>query len=247
MIFVTGDTHGDFFRFIESEFPEQKEMTRDDYVIICGDFGGVWCGDKRDDKNLDKLEKLPFTIVFVSGNHENFDALAKYPVEEWNGGKVQFIRPNVIHLLRGQIIMLQGLKFFGMGGAASHDIDDGILDPHAPDFEEQYWFMRRNRAMFRVNHLSWWKEEMPSEKEYVEAQKNLDACGRKVDYIITHCGPNSVIDIYSKKHYGHDKMTDFLETVAQTVEYKHWYFGHYHDTVDIGRHSILYETINRII
>ena len=247
MIFVTGDTHGGFFRFSGSEFPEQERMTRDDYVIICGDFGGVWFGDERDDDDLDKLAELPFTIVFVSGNHENFDALAKYPVVEWKGGKVQFIRPNIVHLLRGQIVTIQGLKFFGMGGAASHDISDGVLDPCEPEFEEQFWFMRRNRAMFRVNHLSWWKEEMPSEKEYAEAQRNLDACGRKVDYIITHCGPNSVIDIYSKKHYGHDKMTDFLETLAQTVEYRHWYFGHYHDTAVIGKHTILYESIERII
>lgn len=247
MIFITGDTHGDFFRFSETQFPEQKEMTRDDYMIVCGDFGGVWFGDERDNKDLDKLAQLPFTIVFVSGNHENFDALAKYPIEEWKGGKVQFIRPNVIHLLRGQIVTLQGLKFFGMGGAASHDIADGILEPDDPEFEEKFWRMRRMRMMFRVNHLSWWKEEMPSDEEYAEAQKNLDACGRKVDYIITHCGPNSVIDIYSKKHYGHDKMTDFLESLAQTVEYKHWYFGHYHDIIDIDKHTILYEWIDRIV
>lgn len=87
MIFVTGDTHGDFYRFSLEEFPEQKEMTRDDTMIICGDFGGVWCGDERDNEELDneeldKLAQLPFTIVFVSGNHENFDALARYPVTE---------------------------------------------------------------------------------------------------------------------------------------------------------------------
>ena len=52
MIFVTGDTHGDFYRFSLEEFPEQKEMTRDDTMIICGDFGGVWCGDERDNEEL---------------------------------------------------------------------------------------------------------------------------------------------------------------------------------------------------
>ena len=38
MIFVTGDTHGDFLRFEGECFPEQKQMTKDDYVIICGDY-----------------------------------------------------------------------------------------------------------------------------------------------------------------------------------------------------------------
>ena len=55
MIYITGDTHGDFSRFSKEAFPEQTELTRDDYMIICGDFGGVWCGDERDDKSLDML------------------------------------------------------------------------------------------------------------------------------------------------------------------------------------------------
>jgi len=67
MIYITGDTHGDFSRFSEESFPEQKDLKRDDYMIICGDFGGVWCGDERDDKSLDMLAELPFTILFVSG------------------------------------------------------------------------------------------------------------------------------------------------------------------------------------
>ena len=40
MIFITGDTHGDWINRLRTKvFPEQKEMTKDDYVIICGDFG----------------------------------------------------------------------------------------------------------------------------------------------------------------------------------------------------------------
>lgn len=241
MIYITGDTHGDFSRFDIENFPEQKEMTRDDYVIICGDFGGVWCGDERDDENLDHLEELPFTILFVAGNHENYDALVSYPVEEWHGGKVQFIRPNVIHLMRGQVYTIEGKTFFAMGGAASHDISDGILEPDDPDFEVKYWMMRRTRAMFRINHYSWWKAEMPSDLEYEEARQNLDSCKWKVDYIITHCGPNSVIDILSRGFYDHDRLTDFLETVLQKTEYSYWYFGHYHDNRQIGQHILLYE------
>ena len=64
--------------------------------IILGDFGGVWFGDERDDEALDWLEGLPFTVAFVSGNHENYDALARYPVETWHGGRVQPIRPHVL-------------------------------------------------------------------------------------------------------------------------------------------------------
>ena len=75
MIYATGDLHGNSLRFLPQYFPEQSEMTKDDYMIVCGDFGCVWRGDKSDDPQLDRLEALPFTILFVDGNHENFDAL----------------------------------------------------------------------------------------------------------------------------------------------------------------------------
>ena len=42
MIYITGDIHGDPTRFSKDAFPEQKEMTKDDYVIILGDFGLIW-------------------------------------------------------------------------------------------------------------------------------------------------------------------------------------------------------------
>lgn len=73
MIFATGDTHGNFLRFEPENFPEQREMTKDDYVIICGNFGGVWDNSRKERRQLDWLESLPFTLLFVSGNHENFD------------------------------------------------------------------------------------------------------------------------------------------------------------------------------
>ena len=45
MIYATGDCHANFLRFKREYFPEQDGMGRDDYMIICGDFGGVWFGD----------------------------------------------------------------------------------------------------------------------------------------------------------------------------------------------------------
>ena len=110
MIYITGDCHSNFERFNTGNFPEQKEMTKDDYVIICGDFGGVWNKDgesKMETSALDWLDGKVFTTLFVDGNHENFDRLYAYPVEMWHGGKAHKIRPSVIHLMRGQIFELE--------------------------------------------------------------------------------------------------------------------------------------------
>lgn len=55
MIFITGDIHGDPARFSVDEFPVQNEMTREDYVIICGDFGMLWSlkENKEENEQLD--------------------------------------------------------------------------------------------------------------------------------------------------------------------------------------------------
>ena len=91
----------------------------------------------------------------MDGNHENFDLLNAYPGKEWRGGRVHEVRPHVLHLMRGQVYVIDGLTWFTMGGAASHDIEDGILDPAAPDFERRYWMLRRMGARFRVLGHSW--------------------------------------------------------------------------------------------
>lgn len=114
MIYITGDCHNNFERFNTRNFPEQKEMTKDDYVIICGDFGGVWNKDgesKMETSALDWLDGKAFTTLFVDGNHENFDRLYAYPVEMWHGGKAHKIRPSVIHLMRGQIFELEEKRY----------------------------------------------------------------------------------------------------------------------------------------
>ena len=248
MIYVTGDCHGNFRRFQSDCFPEQANMTKDDTVIITGDCGGVWFGDSRDDETLDWLERLPFTLAFVCGNHENYDALERYPVDDWHGGKVHRIRPHVLHLMRGQIFELEGYRFFTMGGAKSHDIEDGILEPDAPDFERRLMTLQRKpRARYRINHISWWAQELPSDEEYTEARRNLDAVGWQVDYIITHCSPSSIQDTFSGGLFRRDALTDFLDEVREHCRFQYWFFGHYHENMVVAKEFVmLYKQIIRL-
>ncbi len=223
MIYATGDCHGNFRRFQPEYFPEQAGMTKNDMVIIAGDFGGVWFGDSRDDETLDWLERLPFTLAFVCGNHENYDALERYPVAEWHGGKVHRVRPHVLHLMRGQIFELESYRFFTMGGAKSHDTNH------------------------RINHISWWRQELPSDEEYIEALQNLERYNWQVDYIITHCAPTSIA-LMGNRHNEADRLTDFLQEVKERAKYHYWLFGHYHDNKAIDeKHILLWEQIVRVI
>ena len=89
-IYITGDTHGTFdLRKVVYFFKgREEEFSRDDYLIICGDVGvcGFMASDEA--KTRDILRNLPVTVLFVDGNHENFEQLNSYAVEIWNGGKV---------------------------------------------------------------------------------------------------------------------------------------------------------------
>ena len=245
-VYITGDTHGGFQRFGSKYFPQQKNMGREDYVIVTGDFGGLWDGSPKDQYWLDWLEEKPFTTLFVDGNHENFDLLNALPERPWNGGRVHVVREHVLHLMRGQVVTFGGLTWFTMGGASSHDIQDGILDPADPDFERQYWLMRRLRAMFRVKGVSWWSEELPSAEEYNEALANLERAGWAVDCILTHCAPSSIVKKLDPG-YGTDELTDFLETVKQRCQFAYWFFGHYHKNQIVDERYILqWEQISRL-
>lgn len=247
MVYVTGDCHGNFQRFGMRYLPGQKAMDRDDYIIVCGDFG-FWSDTPEEEYWLDWLEKKPFTILWADGNHENFARLNELPVHKWHGGKVHFIRPHVIHLMRGQLYSIEGCTFFTMGGAQSHDIEDGILDPEASDFEETLQRLRdRDRKRFRILGRSWWPEELPSDAEYMEALNTLELAGWKADYVITHCAPTSIARTMNR-HYQPDALTDFLELVNRKLDFKCWFLGHYHGNRALtAKHILLWEQIVQIL
>ena len=78
MIFITGDKHReqDIAKINpDDKFPLGQQLTADDYLIICGDFGCIWDGGKGDAFWLNWLESLPWQTCFIDGNHENFTLL----------------------------------------------------------------------------------------------------------------------------------------------------------------------------
>lgn len=251
MIFITGDCHQDYGRLNTSNFPEQREMTKDDYVIICGDFGGVWaqnCENKQEKYLMDWLEDKSFTTLFVDGNHENFDRLYAYPVEEWMGGKVHRIRPSVIHLMRGQVFEIEGKRFFTFGGASSHDITGGILDRSDSDFAKKKKELNRERISYRILHESWWPQELPSLEEMEEGRRNLAACGNQVDFIVSHCCASSTQILLGGSLFQPDCIIDYFEELRQTISFRKWFFGHYHDNRNVNAQEILlYEQVIRIV
>lgn len=251
MVFITGDCHSNFHRFSTDNFPDQREMTKSDTVIICGDFGGVWSNDSEQRYWLDWLNDKSFTTVFVDGNHENFDLLETFPVVDFHGGKAHQIRDSIFHLMRGYCFNFEGKKFFAFGGASSHDIDDGILNPFAfenlDEFTRTYKQWSRAGKMFRVKGFSWWEHELPTDEEMQRGIETLEANNYEVDYVISHCLPQDVIS--SIGYCQPDKLTMYFnDLLNRGLKFKRWIGGHYHENRRIMcAFDILYERIERLL
>lgn len=204
MVYITGDTHGDFERFSSSR---TKILKKGDTLIVCGDFGFIWDGSKQEQKILKKLGKKKYNICFLDGTHENFNLLNSYEVSEWNGGKVRNITGNIYHLMRGQIYNIEDLKIFTMGGGESPDID------------------------MRFDNESWSRDEIPTQVELLEGADNIENVGCKVDVILTHEPPSNIKGFLMLKSNERTRVTAlnaYFEQLAKSCKFDKWYFGSMH-------------------
>ena len=249
MIYVTGDIHGNFRRFEEHEIMNLPYgATEKDYMIVCGDVGILWKKDETFEYNLDWLSRLPFTLLWVQGNHENYNMIAEYLLEEWNGGKTRHIvKDKIILLERGQVFTIEGKKIFTFGGASSHDIQGGVLDKADPNYEEKKQLAIESHLPYRVLNESWWSQELPTEQEMQEGRDNLEKVDWKVDYVISHCASTSIQALVGCKRgqvYKKDILTDYFDELEQKLKYKQWYFGHYHVNGFVDtKHTVLFKEI----
>ena len=248
-IWITGDTHGDMTRFSSEIFSEQKEMDKSDVVIICGDFGGVWNwkGETKEERYwMDWLSNKPFTTCFVDGNHECFPRLSALAEEERYGAPCGIVRDSVLWLKRGYVYTINDKKIFTFGGAASHDISDGILDGNDPNWRQKAKRMeKQGKHLFRTEGINWWKEGIEQDPSvYARGLASLAAVNNSVDMIVTHCAATSTQAVLGMMQK--DRMTDYLQTIHDTVSFQYWFFGHYHmNRTALPHEYCLYEQIVR--
>lgn len=266
-VWVTGDTHGadkigsyysvDGFipRLSTRNFPRIKDMDKDDYVIILGDFGGIWGQSETEEEkyNLDWLEERHCSVLCVLGNHENYDRINALPQVKWSGGLVRTLRPHVRLLSRGQYYTIAGHTFFVMDGAASHDIHDGIVDP--ADYPNLRVALKEANRMYlenkeiRVKGVTWWSQETPTEEELEKGRNVLKEHGDKVDFILSHSPSYTerIAILGCRPQDPANRLELWLDEVMAEVEYKRHYFGHLHENITVNGKSVcLYGLIEQI-
>lgn len=226
MIFITGDVHGeyDLRKFGKEEFTIQSELTKKDYMIICGDFGFLWDESKTEKYWLRWLEHKPWTTLWIDGNHENYNLLKRYKIEDWNGGQIQKISGSIYHLCRGGMFNIDGRNIFAFGGAESHD------------------------KQFRIPGKTIWPEEMPSLKEMVYGAEVLSRNEWKTDIIVTHSLPTYILqELKMTNIYPPNILTDYFQKISSKTDFDFWFSGHYHlNRQCTGKHFMIFDNIVQI-
>ena len=214
MIFITGDTHGEFNRFSSKNWKKGRDLTKDDYMVILGDFGLFWENPPTGaQKYFQKwFHEKPWTTLFIDGNHENFDLVNSLPETEMFGGTVGVAGESIFHLKRGEIYNINGNSILTLGGATSTD------------------------KAYRREGRSWWPEESISGEDFEMTKRRLEEVDWSIDYVFTHTIPSRFLP-----EFGIENMTDqnslTLEFILSKLKYlKHWYCGHMHENRTFGNY-----------
>lgn len=227
MIYITGDTHGDFTR-INDFCEEKKTTTENDIMVILGDAGLNFYLNKSDIKRKNEVAKIPITLFMIHGNHEERPYnVPGYEKREWNGGIV-YVHPdfpNQLFAKDGEIYNLNDKSVIVIGGAYSVDKD------------------------YRLSrHIPWFESEQPSDeiKAYVESQ--LGKVNWKVDVVFSHTCPFNYMPIhlflpFVDQSKVDNSTEDWLQTIEDKLNYRKWYFGHYHDNWKLKKFQMLYKSI----
>ena len=223
MIYVTGDTHGEYSRLSVNTL---KNLAEGDTLIICGDFGFIWNGSESERKLLAELGERPYNIYFLDGTHENFNMLEKFPVIENCGGRMQRISGNLCRLMRGEIYTIEGKSIFVMGGGESPDAGIRIA-------QEEYSVM-----------------EIPTSEQLLFGAENIASHGQTVDYIITHEPPAKTKIFLNMKLNSELQLTilnRYFDKIASGCTFKKWYFGSMHaDKVVSSSQFSVFEKIREL-
>lgn len=234
-IFVTGDLHGDFSRIFNNRII--NKLTCDDILILLGDVGLIFDSKAtiREKFLIERLKRIPCTLAFISGNHDNEERLDQYPVSDWCGGKAHIISKKkndgsqaIVHMMRGQVYNIRGKRIWAFGGAKAHE-NAVILDKNAPDYLAEKKRLEDSNIFYRVKGIDYWDRCTASLDEMNDGIMNLDKVDYRVDYILTHCAPSDIqTEIYGGDTSWTNNQTDYLQKVVDNTNFSKWLFGHYH-------------------
>ena len=220
MIYITGDTHREFYRL------HDIEKNKNNMLIILGDVGINYYLDERDEILKERLNSYNIKLFCVLGNHdERPQNKSTYKEVDMFDGSV-FIEeeyPNLIFAKNGELYDIDNKKVLVIGGAYSVD---------------------KNYRIIYGN--PWFKDEQLSKEEMDNILNKYR--GQHIDIVLSHTCPlkyePTEVFIKDIDQYHVDKsMEKFLDKIEQSIDYDKWYCGHYHTEKQIDKLEFMFGRI----
>lgn len=239
-VFITGDIHGDPWRFWSiKNYCENHTTTTDDWLICLGDVGLNYYGAKSKKEIAIKNEaaELPIKLFCIHGNHERRpsekDGYQKVLLRDgavrglmwWNPDY-----PNQYFAMDGLIYNIttseRGIKALVCGGAYSVD---------------KYYRLQ--------NGWNWWPDEQP---DSVSKQLTMNSVEQaKIDIMLTHTCPlrfvptelfidgidQNTVDQSTEEFF--DKVWNAFPADRKPM----WYFGHFHGDKYTDDYVMLFDDV----
>ena len=228
MLILKGDIHGDLscFDFYEGE------MTKDDIIVVLGDCVLMWPGyEQQTIDNLNRIYNDPYTVIFMFGNHDNYDWAEELPKSNKFGGVVRPIVIGGVEYPRRYVVDnttildLCGEHCLLIPHADSHDVDGGIFDEDDIEGIEE---ARRVFKHFRIKHQTWWEQEklnIPKTDAFLTLHK-----GEHFDAILSHDCPAEFC--YCGRadgaKYEPTEAEEYLDELRKRLDFDVWAHGHMH-------------------
>ena len=218
MIYITGDTHREFYRL--------HNIEKNNMLIILGDAGINYYLDERDKILKEQLNSYNIKLFCVQGNHEERpENISTYKEIDMFGGKV-FIEeeyPNLIFAKNGELYDIDNKKVLVIGGAYSVDKNYRIIYGYP-----------------------WFKDEQLSKEEMNNILNKYK--GQNIDIVLSHTCPLKYepTEVFMKCIDQSDvdkSMEKFLDKVEESIDYDKWYCGHYHTEKKIDKLEFMFGRI----
>lgn len=229
--FITGDIHGRLEKidmFYREIIKDKSLKIENVCLIILGDCGFNYYLNKKDTLLKHAANEYGFKILNIKGNHEiHPDVLENYKLKEWNEGMVyvEDLYPNLLFAKDGEIYNINNKKTIVIGGAYSVD--------------KEYRLLRG---------FKWFDTEQLSENDKKYVLQQLDKVNWNVDCVFSHAAPlkaeprHLFLPFIDQSKV--DKTTEiFLDKISDKLNFKDWYFGHYHSEYDNGKYHLLFNDI----
>lgn len=231
-IYITGDTHGEFNNLMKKAIAHR--FTNKDLVIILGDVGLNYYGNKKDDSTKRILSDIPSTFLCIHGNHEmrptSKTITKKYEKINWQNdiAYVEKKYPRLIMAEDGSRYKINGHEFLIIGGAYSVDKE------------------------YRLKMgYQWFNDEQLTDEEKENIMNKIITHGQSEDIILAHTCPYKAIPkeefIPGIDQSKVDNSTElFLQSVTDITTFNDFYCGHWHINKTRGPIHFLFDDVIKL-